>query len=40
MSLTQKTAAAGTQQTVLKVGIDLGTSRSSISAANGQRHMV
>ena len=25
---------------VLKVGIDLGTSRSSISAANGQRHMV
>ncbi|MCY3968731.1 MAG: rod shape-determining protein, partial [Acidobacteria bacterium] len=25
---------------ILKVGIDLGTSRSSISAANGQRHMV
>ncbi len=25
---------------VLEVGIDLGTSRSSISAANGQRHMV
>jgi molecular chaperone DnaK (HSP70) len=25
---------------VLHVGIDLGTSRSSISASNGQRHVV
>ena len=28
------------RQEVLHVGIDLGTSRSSISASNGQRHVV
>ncbi len=41
--MTAQTAAstAGTTRGgVLKVGIDLGTSRSSISAANGERHMV
>jgi len=32
--------AAMPEPPVLKVGIDLGTSRSSISAANGERHMV
>ena len=36
--MTEQTSA--TLDGVLKVGIDLGTSRSSISAANGQRHMV
>jgi rod shape-determining protein MreB and related proteins len=29
-----------TEKQVLQVGIDLGTSRSSISASNGQRHVV
>jgi rod shape-determining protein MreB len=29
-----------TEQNVLHVGIDLGTSRSSISSSNGQRHVV
>src|ERR671911_287646 len=28
------------QKEVLHVGIDLGTSRSSISASNGQRHVI
>ena len=37
--MTTQTAATP-EPPVLKVGIDLGTSRSSISAANGERHMV